>query len=269
MSVRTQRTPSVRNAAASDRGGRSLHSTAAFTLIELLVVLAIVAILAALLLPALSTAKRRAKRVVCLDNLKQFALADTMYCDDTGRLPPPNDFVPSSITVGRLAQMARYLAMPVPTGPAAAWPRRADQPRWINCPMAAESGFAEGIVLGGGLYTGYSYVGGVADSKMTTMGFATLVDPDHTADSLNTRRGVLWTDVLDEFHTPDPRRFEFFHARKRVKYPDFRDHAGNLDGFHRAWSDASVEWVDGRRIDLSGASSPDLRIRHLLGNYYY
>ena len=85
---------------------------------ELLVVIAIVAILAAIILPALGNAKNRAKRVVCLNNLKQFALADTMYADDNERLPPPNDFVPSTITVERLTNMARYLSMPAPTGPA-------------------------------------------------------------------------------------------------------------------------------------------------------
>jgi prepilin-type N-terminal cleavage/methylation domain-containing protein len=56
--------------------------TQAFTLIELLVVIAIIGILAALLLPVLSAAQARAKRMVCLNNLKQLAAAWTMYYGD-------------------------------------------------------------------------------------------------------------------------------------------------------------------------------------------
>jgi prepilin-type N-terminal cleavage/methylation domain-containing protein/prepilin-type processing-associated H-X9-DG protein len=85
-----------------------------FTLIELLVCLAIVLVLVGLLLPMLGRAREKGRSVVCLSNLRQWALATHLYiATHNGYLPPeghPNPMAHSTNT-GWYVQLPRQMGL--------------------------------------------------------------------------------------------------------------------------------------------------------------
>lgn len=81
-----------------------------FTIIELLVVIATIAILASLLMPALQSARESGRKILCLSNQKQTALAFGMYAGDS------NDWLPCTNTSSFPAGSWAYLISPYMNG---------------------------------------------------------------------------------------------------------------------------------------------------------
>ncbi len=92
---------------------------AAFTLIELLVVIAIIAVLIALLLPAVQSAREAARRVQCVNNLKQLGLAMHNYHDSLGCFPmsmgldSPGFGFPEPVSYSGLSMLLPYMEQSV------------------------------------------------------------------------------------------------------------------------------------------------------------